>query len=103
MSNGLSDTSIELGGSMADGISCKYCGFYEADHDLGGELGDKSTADELLPGRKLTLAQCLDKHGFTPENPKLAKELSEHEAKNAAEQSIRQRKFATFGEKDYDD
>jgi hypothetical protein len=88
---------------MADGMRCRYCGFQETDHELGGELGDKSTADELLPGRKFTLAQCLEKHGFVPENPELAKELQQKADQDAAEQSMRKRKLAVFGERDYDD
>ncbi|HTX86534.1 MAG TPA: hypothetical protein VMC41_00525 [Candidatus Nanoarchaeia archaeon] len=88
---------------MADGMRCKYCGFQETDHDLGGQLGSKETANYLLSGRKFTLNQCLKEHGFTPENANLAKKLEKKAEDEAAEQSIRRRKLAVFGERDYDD
>lgn len=62
---------------MADGIPCKNCGHYEAAHFDNGFVNP----DNLRDGYKKTLNNC---PGYTPENPKLAKELKE-EAKKEAE------------------
>jgi hypothetical protein len=81
---------------MADGIHCKYCGFYESDHDLGGRMGNKETAEELLPEKGLTLNQCLKSHGFTPEDPILAEELAKKSREEKLAHEMCKRRFGGY-------
>ena len=64
---------------MADGIYCKYCGRQQTDHLIAAERADKGLGpdpehEEVFEGRRYSLADC---PGYSPENPKLAKELAD--------------------------
>jgi hypothetical protein len=61
---------------MADGIFCNFCGWYETDHVHADDSNwiDQERASTIFSGRKVSLKEC---RGFYPENPALAKELTE--------------------------
>jgi hypothetical protein len=87
---------------MADGILCKHCGWQETEHDNPKFVGEEA-AEELKPGKQITLSQCLEKDGFTPENPRLAKKLALKAAKEISEQSGRRRQLGVPSRDEADD
>ena len=72
---------------MADGIRCRNCGRYEADHiERDEELPQ-------IPGYPITLEQCVLKDWFDPEDEGLAKQLADKHA----EEELRQKMPARSG------
>ncbi len=68
---------------MADGIVCKHCGHCESAHLL-------EESDELLDGYMLSLTECKreENEGFSPEDPALARKLTEEAERKALEEKM---------------
>ena len=46
---------------MSHGYCCKFCGYYETEHDLVGtdeSFISKEDEKKVLPGRRVSLAKC---------------------------------------------